>query len=196
MADHLSKEQRSRNMSRIRSKDSAAEKAVRSILHRLGCRFRLHRRDLPGTPDIVLPKYRTALFVHGCFWHRHQGCKRSFVPSTRTEYWSRKFQANVERDRRNRADLMDMGWQVVVLWECETKDTTALTAHIKSLISHEFSEPFEQPTLPMAAEEAAEYRIERTRSASVVSGGIDETGTDPSAAVGTAAERDNESSTE
>ena len=113
-------------MSRIRSKDTNPEKRVRSFLHRAGYRFRLHRKDLPGTPDIVLPKYRKVIFVHGCFWHRHKGCKFAYSPKTRTDFWQKKFEENITRDQRNRDMLFQMGWKVEIVWECETKDESML----------------------------------------------------------------------
>ena len=118
-------------MSRVRQKNTDPELAVRRCLHLLGYRFRLHRRDLPGTPDIVLPKYRTVIFVHGCFWHRHPGCNKTTMPKTRVDFWSRKFQANTERDARKEQALRAIGWRPCVIWECETKDTKKL----KSLLS-------------------------------------------------------------
>jgi DNA mismatch endonuclease (patch repair protein) len=105
-------------MSGIRGKNTRPEIAVRRYLHARGFRFRLHRRDLPGKPDIVLPKYRTAIFVHGCYWHRHEGCKYATTPSTNREFWQQKFHENVERDRRHQAQLADAGWNVLVIWEC------------------------------------------------------------------------------
>jgi DNA mismatch endonuclease (patch repair protein) len=96
-------------MSRIRSTDTAPERAVRSILHRMGFRFRLHRRDLPGTPDVVLPRHRTVVFVHGCFWHRHPECRYAYEPKSRQEFWRAKFAANVTRDRRHIRDLRRLG---------------------------------------------------------------------------------------
>lgn len=117
--DHLSVEKRSWNMSRIRSKDTIPEMHVRSALHRAGYRFRLHVKDLPGKPDIVLPKHKTVIFVHGCFWHRHKGCSRATTPSTNQEYWQQKFKRNVERDKREQAELKKLGWKVIVVWECE-----------------------------------------------------------------------------
>ena len=109
-------------MSRIRSKDTAPEIRVRSMLHKAGYRFRLHVKDLPGKPDIVLPKYKTVIFVHGCFWHRHKGCSKATTPSTNSEYWKKKFQRNVERDKQDQAELKKLGWKVIVIWECETID--------------------------------------------------------------------------
>ena len=106
-------------MSRIRGKDTCPEKQVRSALHRAGYRFRLHRKDLPGHPDIVLPKYRTVVFVHGCFWHRHKGCRFAYTPKSRTAFWNEKFQDNIKRDCRNARALRTLGWRVVTVWECE-----------------------------------------------------------------------------
>ena len=119
MTDTISPARRSWNMSRIRSKNTKPEMIVRSALHKMGYRFRLHRKDLPGTPDIVLPKYKTVIFVHGCFWHRHRGCKNCSTPKSRTSFWSRKFQDNVERDKTYAEKLTGLGWQVIVIWECE-----------------------------------------------------------------------------
>lgn len=121
MVDSISAERRSWNMSRIRGRNTGPEMRLRSLLHRAGFRFRLHVKDLPGKPDIVLPKYRTAIFVHGCFWHRHAGCRNTTMPSTRTEFWQNKFDGNVERDRRNRAALEVAGWTVITVWECDLK---------------------------------------------------------------------------
>jgi DNA mismatch endonuclease (patch repair protein) len=127
--DRLTKERRSWNMSRIRGRDTSPERAVRSILHRLGYRFRLHAR-LPGRPDVVLPKYRTVVFVHGCFWHRHSGCPYAYAPNSRTEFWSQKFADNVARDRGAAAELRALGWQVLVAWECELRDTRKLSRRL------------------------------------------------------------------
>jgi DNA mismatch endonuclease, patch repair protein len=106
-------------MSRIRSKDTVPEKTVRSVLHKMGFRFRLHRKDLPGRPDIVLPKHRLAIFVHGCFWHRHPNCKYAYTPKSRLSFWRRKFAENRARDRRNAVAVRHAGWRVLILWECE-----------------------------------------------------------------------------
>lgn len=121
MVDTITSERRSWNMSRIRARDTGPELRLRSLLHRAGFRFRLHAKKLPGRPDIVLPKYRTAIFVHGCFWHRHSGCRNATTPSTRAEFWQDKFDSNVRRDARNRADLEAVGWTVMTVWECELK---------------------------------------------------------------------------
>ncbi len=118
--DRLTKQHRSWNMSRIRGKDTKPEMRVRSLLHRMGFRFRLHRKDLPGKPDIVLPAYGTVIFVHGCFWHRHPGCRFAYQPKSRVDFWQTKFRRNVERHQEVTAELEELGWRVVVIWECET----------------------------------------------------------------------------
>ena len=134
MADRLSPEHRSWNMSRIRARDTKPEKAVRSLLHEMGYRFRLHVRDLPGSPDIVLPKYRTVIFVHGCFWHRHPRCRYAYTPKSRPEFWNTKFTRNVERDQETEAELKRLGWRVVVIWECQIRDTARLRSHLRRLL--------------------------------------------------------------
>ena len=106
-------------MSRIKSKDTTPERIVRSFLHRNGFRFRLHIKDLPGKPDIVLPKYKTVVEVRGCYWHRHEGCKDATIPSTNTDFWQKKFAENVVRDKRTEQELNALGWNVIILWECE-----------------------------------------------------------------------------
>ena len=108
-------------MSRIRGKHTTPEKAVRSLLHRLGYRFRLHGKKLPGKPDIVLPKYKTVIFVHGCFWHRHKGCKNCTTPTNRREWWLAKLNANAARDKVHQRALRKIGWRSIVVWECETE---------------------------------------------------------------------------
>ena len=139
MVDKLSKEKRSWNMSRIRSKDTVPELTVRSMLYRMGYRFRLHRKDLPGTPDIVLPKYKIVIFVHGCYWHRHKGCKLAYVPKSSSDGEEglqkllNKFKRNVERHKENRDDLIKLGWRVIVIWECETKNLPVLYKKIEKL---------------------------------------------------------------
>ena len=125
MADVHTREQRSRNMAAIRSANTKPEVRVRSALHALGFRFRLHRKDLPGRPDIVLPKFQTAIFVHGCFWHCHSCKYGSVVPATRAEFWAAKRGGNVARDRKNRAALRKLGWRVAVVWECDVRTAAA-----------------------------------------------------------------------
>lgn len=122
MVDTVDSLTRSRMMSGIRSKDTKPERVIRSFLHREGFRFRLHRKVLSSRPDIVLQKYKLAIFVHGCFWHRHLGCPRATTPGTNPESWQRKFNANVERDKRNVLQLREAGWRVFVLWECAIDD--------------------------------------------------------------------------
>ena len=121
MADRISPEHRSWNMSRIRGKDTGPELCLRSLLHRAGFRYRLHDTTLPGKPDLVFPRYRTGIFVHGCYWHRHSGCKYAATPRTRTDFWLAKFQGTVERDRRTAEALTQRGWRVITVWECELK---------------------------------------------------------------------------
>lgn len=121
MVDTVTSEQRSWNMSRIKGKNTNPELLLRSLLHKEGFRFRLHRKDLPGTPDIVLPMYRTVIFVHGCFWHRHPRCRNATMPSSRLEFWAEKFKQNIERDARNCAALELAGWKVYIVWECELR---------------------------------------------------------------------------
>jgi DNA mismatch endonuclease (patch repair protein) len=121
MADVHSKETRSYNMSRIRSKDTKPELLVRRFLHKNGFRYRLHVKDLPGKPDIVLPKYKTVIFIHGCFWHGHEGCKYFVVPKTRTEWWLHKIGANKTNDDRNLQKLKESGWKIHSIFTCELK---------------------------------------------------------------------------
>ncbi len=119
MADRLSKEHRSWNMSRIQGKDTKPELLLRSLLHRAGFRYRLHYKRLPGKPDIVLPKYKTVIFVNGCYWHRHSGCPKATTPSTNVGFWQSKFDETVKRDKKKAIELKEKGWEVVVVWECE-----------------------------------------------------------------------------
>lgn len=119
--DILSSTQRSWVMSRVRSKDTTPERVVRSALHCAGYRFRLHRVDLPGKPDIVLPKYHVAIFINGCFWHQHPGCKKSTIPQNNRDFWQRKLSRTIERDEQNRTQLQRLGWKVITLWECDIK---------------------------------------------------------------------------
>lgn len=131
--DKISPAIRSRIMSSIRSRDTAPEIKVRKALHALGFRFRLHRKDLPGNPDIVLFKYHTCIFVHGCFWHRHPGCHRSSMPQTNAEFWQMKFDKNVARDKSVATQLEQLGWKVMVIWECETHNQYLLQAKLLNL---------------------------------------------------------------
>ncbi len=131
--DRLTQDQRSWLMSRVRSEDTYPEMIVRKSAHVLGLRYRLHRCDLPGKPDLVFPKFRTVIFVHGCFWHRHPGCKKATMPKSRVEFWREKFEKNVARDQRVVGDLEELGWKVETVWECETKDTKLLARRLEHL---------------------------------------------------------------
>lgn len=135
MADRLTPEARSALMSRIRGKDTKPELAVRRMLHAMGYRFRLHRKDLPGRPDIVFPGRRKVIFVHGCFWHGHEGCRHAARPSTRADFWAAKIAGNRARDGRNLVSLRDAGWGPLVLWECEIEgDAAALAAWVSAFL--------------------------------------------------------------
>jgi DNA mismatch endonuclease (patch repair protein) len=125
--NRITREHRSWNMSRIKSCNTKPEIVVRSLLHNMGYRFRLHRKDLPGKPDIALPRYKSVIFVHGCFWHRHKGCKNASNPKTKKTFWREKFKANVERDRKAQEELKSMGWKILIIWECETSDIGSVT---------------------------------------------------------------------
>lgn len=133
--DKLSQKDRSIHMSRIRAKNTRPEIRVRSLLHKKGYRFRLHDSTLPGTPDIVLKKHNVVIFVNGCFWHRHNDCKRSFLPKSRTDYWLRKFELNIIRDKRIYETLNALGWRVAVVWECQTHDEKALHAALENIFT-------------------------------------------------------------
>lgn len=122
MVDTVSPEQRSYNMSLIRSKDTKPEVFIRSLLHRLGFRFRKNVKNLPGKPDIVLPKYKSVIFVHGCFWHQHKKCKRSNIPKSNMDFWKSKLNKNVKRDTEHQAELKKAGWKIKIVWECELKN--------------------------------------------------------------------------
>ena len=132
---HKVSEQRSRNMSAIKSKNTKPEIKVRKILHSMGYRFRLHSKDLPGSPDIVLPKYKTVIFVHGCFWHRHENCKYASTPKTRKEFWNKKFTENKKRDSEIQEKIKILDWRSVVIWECETKNIEYLRDKIIDVFS-------------------------------------------------------------
>jgi DNA mismatch endonuclease (patch repair protein) len=129
--DVVSTEQRSAQMSRIRGKNTKPELVVRRLVHALGYRFRIHRRDLPGVPDLAFLRRRKVIFVHGCFWHRHPGCRYAYTPKSNVEFWQKKFSSNVERDERVMNNLRTAGWATLVIWECETSDLEALSARLR-----------------------------------------------------------------
>ena len=124
--DVFTKEKRSQIMSEIKGKNTKPEKIVRSLLHQMGYRFRLHRRDLPGNPDIVLPKHKKVIFVHGCFWHGHEDCPRAKRPSTNKKFWNEKLSKNIKRDISNQKELKKLGWLPFVVWQCQIKDIDTL----------------------------------------------------------------------
>lgn len=134
--DTLTAAERSRRMGRVRSKDTKPELQVRRLVHGLGYRYRLHATDLPGRPDIVFRPRRKAVFVHGCFWHRHEGCSRNRLPKSpeRHDFWRNKLDGNAKRDRRNQAALREMGWDVLVIWECETSRVDTLAEKITAFL--------------------------------------------------------------
>ena len=123
-------------MAKVRSRDTKPEWRVRKAAHAVGLRFRLHRRDLPGSPDLVFPRHKIVIFVHGCFWHQHPGCNRTSVPKSRTVFWRKKLDRNVHRDRAAIAALEAMGWRVAVFWECETRNIDALRQSLMELFRH------------------------------------------------------------
>lgn len=135
--DIVSKEKRSRMMSGIKGKNTKPELLLRSALHKLGFRFRIQRKDLPGKPDIVLPKYKTIIFVHGCFWHRHLGCKYAYTPKSNIEFWTNKLEGNVIRDRLTEKALEEMGWRILIVWECEVKTLIENDSFLRSMITKE-----------------------------------------------------------
>ena len=126
---------RRRIMSAVRGTDTKPELAVRCLVHAMGYRYRLHRKDLPGKPDLVFAGRRKVVFVHGCFWHRHESCRKATEPKTRADFWAEKFKANVARDRRVEEELSDQGWTSLVIWECETKDTASLAERLKAFLA-------------------------------------------------------------
>lgn len=136
MADKISARRRSQNMAAIRSKDTEPELAVRGLVHGLGYRYRLHRPDLPGKPDLVFGRLRAVIFVHGCFWHLHsqKGCVDSRKPKSNMAYWHQKLLRNTKRDKKHKAALRKLGWRVLVIWDCETKSSTFLTNRITQFL--------------------------------------------------------------
>ena len=150
MADVVDPETRSRMMSGIRGANTKPELNVRRRLHAAGFRYGLHRKDLPGRPDLVMPRHDAVIFIHGCYWHRHPGCRLATTPSTRTDFWTAKFTANQERDRRNIADLGDRGWRVAIVWECEVRTASDADEAVGELIAWLLSDR-DQVEIPHAA---------------------------------------------
>ncbi|MDG5750476.1 DNA mismatch endonuclease Vsr [Qipengyuania sp. XHP0211] len=136
MVDSLNPLERSARMARVRGKDTKPELRVRRLVHRMGYRYRLHRRSLPGSPDLVFGPRRKVIFVHGCFWHRHEApsCKLARIPKSRVEFWVAKLEGNRERDERNIAKLRKLGWDVLVIWECETRDESAMGLRVQTFL--------------------------------------------------------------
>ena len=134
MTDVFSNEKRSWIMRRVKRRDTKPEILVRSLIFHMGFRFRLHRRDLPGTPDIVLPRHRKVIFVHGCFWHGHKSCPRSKRPTTNESFWNNKLDGNIKRDKRYCIELRQMGWKVLIVWECETKSAEKLLPKLEGFL--------------------------------------------------------------
>lgn len=132
--DIVSPERRSEIMRKVRSKNTSAEWVVRHLVHSLGYRYRLHRRDLPGKPDLVFAGRKKVMYVHGCFWHAHEGCKRARVPEANRDYWRAKIERNAQRDAAHMAALTGAGWQVMVIWECELRDVVELEARIREFL--------------------------------------------------------------
>jgi len=137
MTDVFSKEKRSWIMSRVKGRDTKPELLVRSFVHRMGFRFRVHRRDLPGNPDIVLPRHGKVIFVHGCFWHGHKRCPRAKRPTTNKRFWNKKLDGNIERDKRFRKKLRRMGWKVLVVWQCETRNPEKVLGKLERFLHDE-----------------------------------------------------------
>lgn len=164
MPDKISKLHRSWVMSRVGSRNTKPELIARSLLHSLGYRFTVNgprNRKLPGKPDIVLPKYRTVVFVHGCFWHRHPNCKIATTPKSNQDYWLPKFRRNVERDRQNQKALQKAGWNVLVIWECELKDLDTVAARLINELPREikYELPEEIESHQLVAEQVGKYEL-------------------------------------
>ena len=135
MVDNLTREQRKKAMSSVRQQDTKPEKQVRSILHKLGFRFRKNVSSIIGKPDIVLPKYKTIIFVHGCFWHQHKNCRKSIRPTSNIEFWNNKLDKNIKRDKQTLSELKSLGWNVLTVWTCEMKDKELLAETLKKSLS-------------------------------------------------------------
>ncbi|KIX14534.1 very short patch repair endonuclease [Dethiosulfatarculus sandiegensis] len=139
MADNLTQKQRKLTMQRVKSKDTSPEMKVRRLIHGMGYRYRLHCKELPGKPDLVFPRLKKIIFVHGCFWHRHNGCKYAKIPQTNQDYWLPKLAGNETRDLTNQKKLCDLGWSVLIVWECQTKDTASLTEILREFLEEKIN---------------------------------------------------------
>lgn len=169
MTDSLSRQKRSALMSKVRSADTKPEWVLRCALHRLGFRYRLRNRHLPGRPDLAFAKHKAVVFVHGCFWHRHSNCRRATAPKSNVAFWTAKFEKNKERDRRSKRQLAKQGWRVLVVWECELIDHTMETISrvacwlrrgtASSRVSYRDKLPFDRSEVLSLAEERVRYRI-------------------------------------
>jgi len=135
MTDTLSPEERSKRMSRIRSKDTNPEMKLRRLVHGMGFRYRLHAPNLPGKPDLVFPGRRAVIFMHGCFWHRHEDCALARLPKSRLDFWKQKLETNKQRDQRNREQLVEQGWRVLVVWECQLNDTIKVSKIVREFLN-------------------------------------------------------------
>lgn len=153
---------RSRIMRAVRKVDTKPELIVRRTLHAMGFRFRLHRRDLPGTPDVVLPRYRTIVQVHGCFWHQHEGCRSATVPATRQDYWLPKLSRNKERDRRTGVALEALGWRVTTVWECEATDLARLAPRLRRFLGRVRPRPARLDISTIKAGQGARHPLDQT----------------------------------
>lgn len=166
MADVMTPEQRSQCMAAIRGKDTKPEMIVRKFLFSKGLRYRIQVKNLSGCPDIVFPKYRTVIFVNGCFWHGHEGCKYFRLPKSNVEFWSEKIKTNIARDLKNEARLREQGWRVIRVWECSLKTVATRNKFLEGIyeditVKHKgFGYEVESPALPIAAEPEAEYGSE------------------------------------
>lgn len=135
MPDKFTKQERSTIMSRVKNRDTAPEILVRRMLHKMGYRFRLQRKDLPGKPDIVLPKYKKVIFVHGCFWHGHEGCPRGARPTSNVEFWNQKIDKNLRRDSEVQDQLSALGWKPLIVWQCQTRNLPDLQQQLKTFLN-------------------------------------------------------------
>ena len=157
MTDIVDVKRRSQIMSSIRGRDTVPELAVRRVAHRMGLRFRLHQNNLPGRPDLTFPRHRITIFVHGCFWHRHDGCRYAYSPKSRVAFWTEKFARNVARDRRSEEALLALGWSVLVIWECETRNADTIRLRL--------NEFFRKPKADLVCEHRRTFSKQGTKAA-------------------------------